>query len=231
VVSPGARADRGQSRGPISPQQAQPGNNNNSSPPGTRRTRAFFNLSHRARQSGQTSFSGDRKQARVPAPASTNVTTNRSPPLPIRERTRISTPLVQASGGPSTPRRPMNANPTTPAIEAKREKRPRFNTKERARKCISYTGIGRIYTWSEDTTGKALPRYNDCIDRNRKCKDIPFSTEILDRYLDTLADKSPTTDAAPISGPRFQFLQAIKRHTTAVNKTARKDNRSTASAT
>jgi hypothetical protein len=97
----------------------------------------------------------------------------------------------------------MNTNPTTLAIEAKREKRPRFNTKERARKYISYTGIGRIYTWSEDTIGKALPRYDDCIDRNRKCKDIPFSTEILDRYLNTLADKSPITDTTPISGPRF----------------------------
>ncbi|KAJ6086781.1 hypothetical protein N7467_005695 [Penicillium canescens] len=34
----------------------------------------------------------------------TNATTGRSPELPIRVRTRVSTPPVQASGGPSTPR-------------------------------------------------------------------------------------------------------------------------------
>ncbi|OQD75886.1 hypothetical protein PENANT_c140G01051, partial [Penicillium antarcticum] len=107
-----------------------------------------------------------------------------------RERARASAPVptnAAASGSPSI--RPVNSNPTTPAIEAKRMKRPRYNTKERARKCITYTGIGR------------------------KCSDIPFSTEILDRYLAALADTSPTIDIAPVNRPRTNFLKAVKRHT------------------
>ncbi|KAJ5309215.1 hypothetical protein N7508_004594 [Penicillium antarcticum] len=137
------------------------------------------------------------------------------------------TPLVQASGVPNTPSRLVNSNPTTPAIEAKRIKRPRYNTKERARKCITYTGIGRVCTWSEDSNGKALPRCDDCTDRNKKYSDIPFSTEILDRYLAALADTSPTIDIAPVNGPRADFLKAVKRHTQESNRAAKDSSKET----
>jgi hypothetical protein len=224
VVTPGTSNRQPPGAG----QQAQPGNNNMSTPSTSRRPGAFANLSYRERQFGQTSSGGSREQARAPAPVSTKTSPAETSPTPVRRQSRVLTPPVSGPRASTTPSRPVNSNPTTPAIDAKRHKRPRYNTKERARKCISCTGMGRICTWSEDSTGKALPRCDDCTDRNKKCKDIPFSTEILDRYLDALADKSPATDAAPISGPRFQFLQAVKRHTTAVNKAAKEDNRSTA---
>ncbi|KAJ5301621.1 hypothetical protein N7508_006484 [Penicillium antarcticum] len=128
------------------------------------------------------------------------------------------TPLVQASRVPNTPSRPVNSNPTTPAIEAKRIKRPRYNTKERAR---------RVCTWSEDSNGKALPRCDDCTNRNKKCSDIPFSTEILDRYLAALADTSPAIDIAPINGPRADFLKAMKRYTQESNRAAKDSSKET----
>ncbi|OQD64347.1 hypothetical protein PENANT_c423G11281, partial [Penicillium antarcticum] len=174
---------------------------------------AFSNLSHRERQENrQASSSGGRERARASAPVPTNAATSGSPSMSFRTRRGV-TPLVQASGVPNTPSRPVNSNPTTPAIEAKRIKRPRYNTKERARKCITYTGMGRVCTWSEDSNGKALPRCDDYTDRNKKCSDIPFSTEILDRYLAALADTSPAIDVAPVNRLRANFLKAVKRHT------------------